>query len=352
MYSDRLEELISAALQDGNLTKQKRNIIMRRAEKEGEDIEEVMMVVESRLHKVTNASSKSKKVNKTSVSKTIKEDAASKSFVETINGVSFRMVKVEGGTFTMFNDIDSIEYKKKYLLPYARPQKVTLDDYYIGETVVTQELWKTVMGKKSVPFHFVGNKLPVNDIKLDEVYRFIEALNKLTNKKYHLPSEAQWEYAAIGGKYSLGYDFAGSNDCTKVAWCGLNSRTYTDQDMIDLYNANHFFKAKGITVKVLDYFDLNYEKDKYGIKPVALLRPNELGLYDMSGNVNELCEDDFDEDPILNNVRNPIFKVAKPHCKVCRGGNCQFTPPVLSRLSYDIGHRFNDEKYLGVRLAL
>lgn len=289
MYSEKLEELISAALTDGNLTEQKRNIIMRRAEKEGEDVEEVMMVVESRLQKAINTPLINTKSNETSVSKSAKEDVVGKSFVETVNGVSFKMVKVEGGTFTMFNDIESIEFHKEYLSsPCAKPQEVTLDDYFIAETVVTQELWKAVMGKKAIPFHFVGDKLPVNDVKLDVIYQFIEELNKLTNKEYHLPSEAQWEYAAIGGKYSLGYKFAGSNESTKVAWSIDNAKTYTDQDIMDLYNANHFFKAKEITWKVRDYFFNNYKKDQYEVKPVALLRPNELGLYDMSGNVDEI----------------------------------------------------------------
>ena len=176
------------------------------------------------------------------------------------------------------------------------------------------------MGKKSASFHFIGNNLPVNDVKPDEINRFLEVLNKLTNKKYHLPSEAQWEYAAIGGKYSLGYKYAGSDEITKVAWCDWNSKAYTEQDMIDFYNSNHFFKAKEMTAKVLGYFFNNYKKDLYSVKPVALLRPNELGLYDMCGNVDEWCEDDYDDDPILNNISNPIFKKEKatilwiPHC--------------------------------------
>ena len=355
MYSEKLEELISAAIADGNLTDQKRNIIMRRAEKEGEDIEEVMMIVESRLQKATNAPIINTKPNETSVTKPAKEDLVGKSFVETVNGVSFKMVKVEGGIFTMFNDIERIESRKQCpsALDYAKPQKVSLDNYFIGETVVTQELWKAVMGKETVPFHFVGDKLPVNDVKPDIIYQFIDKLNKITNREYHLPSEAQWEYAAIGGKYSLGYKFAGSNESTKVAWGSENATAYTNQDMIDFYNANHFFKSKEVSGKVSSYFLMNYKKDLVEVKPVALLRPNELGLYDMSGNVNELCEDDFDNDPILNNMRNPIFRDTKANCKVCRGGSCEMVIPVLWRSCQNKKLRIDDrDKYYGFRLAL
>ena len=261
MYSDKLEELISAALQDGNLTEQKRNIIKRRAEKEGEDVEEVMMVVESRLHNITDTSIKSAKPKKTSASKSANENVSGNSFVETVNGVSFKMIKVEGGTFTMFEQGDGspnrdrvLEELLKPLSIEIKPQKVTLDDYYIGETVVTQELWQAVMGKTSCTFVFKGNQLPVNSVSWKDSKLFLEKLNKLTGKQYHLPSEAQWVYAAIGGKHSLGYKYAGSDDYLKVAWGSINTQTYNDIDMLNLYNSHHFFKAKKLNDSVRNYF--------------------------------------------------------------------------------------------------
>ena len=249
MYSEKLEEVISAALADGNLTEQKRNIIMRRAEKEGEDAEEVMMVVESRL---------------------------------------LSQGKVQ---------------PKQEITKQAKPQDVILDDYYICDVVVTQELWKAVMGGNFRELCFIGDKLPVNNILLDECYQFINRLNALTNKKYHLPSEAQWEYAAMGGKKSLGFNFAGSDDINRVGW------TYSNPEHNEM-------------------------------KPVAQLRPNELGLYDMSGNCYEICEDDYDDEPILNGMKNPIYRRGVNGFKVLR--SCPF-----DHSEFSWGDRYFYSAFLG-----
>lgn len=354
MYSEKLEELISAALVDGNLTEQKRNIIMRRAEKEGEDVEEVMMMVESRLSQIT----KGHKPNIVTAKK--EEHYYDGDFVETVNGVSFKMIKVEGGTFTMFDQGEGspnrmifdplVENHFNSLNNMKKRQKVVLEDFFICDTLVTQALWKAVMGSNSCPFHFKGDKLPVNNVSWDDCKVFLEKLNKLTGKKYHLPSEAQWEYAAIGGKHSLGYKYAGSNDYFKVAWCSNNTQTFSEHDMLNLYNSNHFFKAKSVTDSVRSYFQMNYKKDWYEIKPVAQLRPNELGLYDMSGNVCEFCEDDFDFEPMLTAKSNPIHREANSTGKVLRSFSCNMA--VL-----EIGNRSsvpkdNRWKYNGFRIAL
>lgn len=292
MYSEKLEEVISAALADGNLTEQKRNIIMRRAEKEGEDAEEVMMVVESRLLSQGKVQPK----QETPKSADEKETIADGDFVETVNGVSFKMIKVEGGRFTMFS-------KKLKITKQAKPQDVILDDYYICDVVVTQELWKAVMGGNFRELCFIGDKLPVNNILLDECYQFINRLNALTNKKYHLPSEAQWEYAAMGGKKSLGFNFAGSDDINRVGW------TYSNPEHNEM-------------------------------KPVAQLRPNELGLYDMSGNCYEICEDDYDDEPILNGMKNPIYRRGVNGFKVLR--SCPF-----DHSEFSWGDRYFYSAFLG-----
>ena len=265
MYSEKLEEVISAALSDGNLTEQKRKIIMRRAEKEGEDVEEVMMVVESRLLNQTK-----KQSNQSQSKSESKEEVSNGDFIETVNGVSFKMIKVEGGRFTMFS------MSQASCIP-GKPQEVVLDDYYICDTVVTQELWKAVMGRNFPLLSFVGDLLPVNNLTWEESYQFINKLSALTNRNYHLPSEAQWEYAAIGGKKSLGFKHAGSDDLKKVGWANVNE-----------------------------------------LKPVAQLMPNELGLYDMSGNCYEFCEDNLVDNPMLNGTKNPIIRTKPTDFRIVR----------------------------------
>ena len=162
----------------------------------------------------------------------------------TVNGVSFNMIKVEGGTFQMGGDG---EYDGKPI------HQVTLtNDYYIGETEVTQELWTAVMG--SNPSHFTSsNQLPVEKASWDDCQTFITKLNALTGKTFRLPTEAEWEFAARGGNASQGYTYSGSNNLDEVAWSGGNSSSKTHE--------------------------------------VATKAPNELGLYDMSGNVREWCQD-------------------------------------------------------------
>jgi len=165
-----------------------------------------------------------------------------------ISGVCFKMVKVTGGTFQMGhiskldNNIDIGE---------EPVHSVTLSDYHIGQTQVTQELWEAVMGNN--PSKFKGNKQrPVENVSWYDCQKFIGELNRLTGKDFRLPTEAEWEFAARGENKSKGYKYSGSNNAGAVAWYDSNSS-----------------------------------------KPhsVAQKRPNELGLYDMSGNVFEWCFD-------------------------------------------------------------
>ena len=165
-----------------------------------------------------------------------------------VNGVSFTMKLVEGGTFQMGgNDSDADSNEKPV-------HSVTLNNYYIGETEVTQALWKAVMG--SNPSRFKGDNLPVEKVGWNDCQEFIRKLNQMTGKQFRLPTEAEWEYAARGGKTGKGYKYAGSNTIDNVAWY-----TQTTNDK--------------------------------GTKPVKTKSPNELGLYDMSGNVWEWCSDRY-----------------------------------------------------------
>ena len=166
------------------------------------------------------------------------------------NGISIDMVRVEAGTFTMGA---TREMENPFDWEKPTHQATLTNDYYIGKYEVTQALWKAVMGKK--PSTFKGDNLPVYNVSWNNCQIFICKLNKITGKKFRLPTEAEWEYAARGGKKSQGYQYSGSNNISDVAW---------------------------------------YE-DNSGNKPhdVGSKQANELGIYDMSGNVLEWCQDRY-----------------------------------------------------------
>ena len=176
----------------------------------------------------------------------------------TVGGVSFKMMPVEGGSFTMGSpdhDTDADNDEK--------PQHaVTLSDFYMGETEVTQALWKAVMDGNN-PSYFTGDdNLPVEKVSWEDCQTFITKLNgmlkeQLGGKTFRLPTETEWEYAARGGKKLFGYTYAGSGNLDLVAWYSGNSE-----------NKTH---------------------------PVGTKTKNDLGLYDMSGNVWEWCGDWYGE---------------------------------------------------------
>ena len=166
----------------------------------------------------------------------------------TVNGVSFNMIKVEGGTFTMGATSEQEEPNDNE----SPTHEVTLSSYMIGETEVTQELWEAVMGNN--PSESIGDNRPVENVSWEDCQEFIDKLNELTGKNFRLPYEAEWEFAARGGNKSNHTQYAGSDNLKNVAWYIENSDETHD---------------------------------------VASKSPNELGLYDMSGNVWEWCQDMF-----------------------------------------------------------
>ena len=245
----------------------------------------------------------------------------------TVKGVEFKMVKVEGGMFSMgatpeqaddaFDDEEPVH-------------SVTLSDYCIGETEVTQELWQAVMG--SNPSYFKGNsQRPVENVSWDDCQEFIKKLNRLTGRSFRLPTEAEWEYAARGGKHGEKhvYKYSGSNNIDEVAWYWQNSG---DKYLSGEWNGNRI------------------DENNCKPHPVKTKKANELGLYDMSGNVWEWCNDwygDYQSSPQTNS-KGP----ATGGYRVLRGGSwCYYGRCV--RVSYrgsgDPDGRFSSN---GLRLAL
>ena len=225
----------------------------------------------------------------------------------TVNGVSFTMVGVEGGTFTMgaTSEQGSDPWDDEY-----PTHSVTLSSFSIGETEVTQELWKAVMG--SNPSYFSGTNLPVEYVSWNDCQTFITKLNQLTGKNFRLPTEAEWEYAARGGNKSKGYKYAGSNTLSDVAWYTDNSSSKTH--------------------------------------PVKQKQANELGLYDMSGNVWEWCQDWYGSYSSSSQT-NPTGPAAGSY-RVGRGGGW-FSHAGRCRVSIRSSSTptsCND--FLGLRLAL
>ena len=164
------------------------------------------------------------------------------------DGINIDMVRVEAGPFTMGATAEMKDPNDD-----EKPtHRVTLtNDYYIGKYEVTQALWKAVMGNK--PSRFKGDNLPVDLVSWKDCQKFLSKLNRITGKTFRLPTEAEWEYAARGGNKSRGYQYSGSNNPFDVAWFTYNS---------------------GINTHA-----------------VGTKQPNELGIYDMSGNVEEWCQD-------------------------------------------------------------
>ena len=224
------------------------------------------------------------------------------------NGVSFDMVEVRGGTFSMgATSEQGSDYDFEKPVPV---HSVTLSSYYIGKTEVTQALWKAVMG--SNPSDFKGDDLPVENVSWDDCQEFIEKLNYLTGQNFRFPTEAEWEFACRGGNNSLGYKYSGSDSIDNVAWYDGNSGDKTH--------------------------------------PVATKSANELGIYDMSGNVWELCCDWYGDytSGAQTNPKGP----GSGSYRVCRGGSWYGYARYCRSLFRDYLIPTYRDSILGLRLAL
>ena len=228
-----------------------------------------------------------------------------------VNKVSFNMVRVEKGGFWMgAQHMDTAEFNYDRLsqsdeLPV---HYVTMrEDYYIGQTEVTQKLWKAVMGYN--PSVKKCPKRPVTNVNYYEVEEFLRRIDSITGMQFRLPTEEEWEYAARGGKYSKGYIYSGSNEVDRVAW---------------------------------------HKENTSRLKKVKKRSSNELGIYDMSGNVWEWCSSRYH---YFDKERNAsLGKDGQMY--IIRGGGWQL-PPSSCRVSWR-GKRLPDLKnsFGGFRLCL
>ena len=213
----------------------------------------------------------------------------------TVNGVSFDMVRVDRGTYSMGSNTGDSDEKPVHT--------ESVSTFYIGKTEVTQQLWVAVMG--SNPSNLRGETLPVENVSKYDCHEFVEKLNRLTGRNFRLPTEAEWEYAARGGNRSRGYKYSGSDDIDRVAWYDENSGGRTH--------------------------------------PVAQKLGNELGIFDMTGNVMEWCSDNWSNryksspNTAMRVVRGGSQSQGAFYCRVANRG-CLKPRDCLT--------------YVGVRLAL
>ena len=231
----------------------------------------------------------------------------------TVNGVSFTMVAVEGGTFTMGASEDDTEAWNG-----EKPaHHVTLSNFRIGQTEVTQALWLAVMG--SNPSSHTGNiNFPVENVSWEDCQTFINRLNEITGEQFRMPTEAEWEFAARGGNKTHGYLYSGSNDIDDVAW----------------YSGNSGYAGSNL---------------KYS-HPVGAKDANELGIYDMSGNVSEWCQD-WDGAYSNNPQTNPGGPEAG-RARIIRGG-CYIGEARDCRVSHRSSYPPSSPSVtVGLRLAL
>ena len=254
----------------------------------------------SDIYKIDNAISKIKDMEQVSTS------SNGNIITIRVGNVSFNMVRVDGGTFMMGATSEQGSDAWHDEMP---THSVTLSTYDIGETEVTQKLWQEVMG--SNPSSFKGSRLPVEMVSWEDCQDFIRRLNQRTGKNFRLPTEAEWEYAARGGRKSFGAKYAGGSSVDDVAWYISNSGCKTH--------------------------------------PVAQKRANELGLYDMSGNVREWCQDYYDTYPSSSQT-NPTGPSSGEY-RMLRGGgwdNQAGHCSVSRRFCNAPSRRFDN---LGLRLA-
>jgi formylglycine-generating enzyme required for sulfatase activity len=223
----------------------------------------------------------------------------------TLSTLDQHMVRIEGGSFEMGGES---------IFDNAKPiHRVNLDAFALCRYLVTQALWREVMGTDPEALYFTGADRPVEKVSWEYCQAFIQALNARTGLRYRLPTEAEWEYAARGGKYNQGFEYSGSADLDEVGW---------------------------------------YEDNSYGeTQPAGLKAPNALGLYDMTGNVWECCQDWYGEKYYASSPPDNPQGPADGASRVFRGGSWR-DGPAFTRVSRRYGWvPVNRYRLLGFRLA-
>lgn len=237
-----------------------------------------------------------------------RSDTLTEQQIHVFSSMLENMVFVDGGTFYMGKE----DPDNNNLFDNEPRHIVNLNSFFISKYEVTQLEWETVMGVN--PSLFKGNNLPVENVSWKDCASFVEKINYMTGMDFRLPTEAEWEYAAKGGKYSLGYIFAGSDFLKAVAWFKVNSSNSTHE--------------------------------------VGKKRPNELGIFDMSGNVAEWCADFYDHDYYKHSPHDNPSGPKDGINRVNRGGSWMMDELYQHVFDRNVCSPYERNASVGFRLAM